>query len=295
MFVPVSCTNCGKPFQIPESALGQRAPCPWCQAVVTALPVSAPIPQTQHPPAPAPAQEPQPQSQPLSLDDDPPAPLPATPVKPPVATLPREAASPPASRPWILLLMLAIGGGVVVAMMAATLIFLGYGRGSVATGGWQEFAPPDGSFTISLPGTPREEDTSADPGSSIGSGKRYVVHGWYSKTAVWVAYNDLDPALVQKLPLDKDRVLAAGVLRAERDRERNRLQGTITKEAEVRMNSAWGVEVHMDTPSGTVIEWLLLMGAGSRPRLYVFGVEGKNIAPESAPCRKLFSSFRVNE
>jgi len=37
MFVPVSCTSCGKPFQVPEAALGKLAPCPWCQAVVTAL------------------------------------------------------------------------------------------------------------------------------------------------------------------------------------------------------------------------------------------------------------------
>ena len=38
MFVPVSCTKCGKPFQVPEAALGKLAPCPWCQEVVTALP-----------------------------------------------------------------------------------------------------------------------------------------------------------------------------------------------------------------------------------------------------------------
>ena len=60
MFVPVSCTNCGKPFQVPEAALGQLAPCPWCQSVVTALPVSAPV-------------APQAPATPLSLDDEPPA------------------------------------------------------------------------------------------------------------------------------------------------------------------------------------------------------------------------------
>ena len=73
MFVPVSCTSCGKPFQVPDAALGKLAPCPWCQAIVTALPVSAPV-STEQPalPSPAPAQNAE-QSEPLSLDDDPPA------------------------------------------------------------------------------------------------------------------------------------------------------------------------------------------------------------------------------
>ena len=120
------------------------------------------------------------------------------------------------------------------------------------------------------------------------------MRNWYSKTAVWVAYNDVDPSLGKKLPADKDRVFAAGVLRAERDRERTRLKGTITKEVEVRSNSAWGVEVHMDTPNGTVIERLLLLGDGPRPRLYAFGIEARELAPESASWRQLFSSFQVN-
>src|SRR6266542_2174913 len=101
MFVPVTCTNCGKPFQVPETALGKLAPCPWCEAVVTALPVAAP--QTQPEPQgssqsqtaqpkvePTPA-KPQAAEAPLPLDDEPPpgkktqAPLPtaAIPVAPP--------------------------------------------------------------------------------------------------------------------------------------------------------------------------------------------------------------------
>jgi hypothetical protein len=126
-------------------------------------------------------------------------------------------------------------------------------------------------------------------------GKRYIVRSAYSRTAVWVSYCDLDSELVKKLPQDRDRVISAGVLRAERDRERTRLEGTITKEAELRMGTGWGIEIQMDTPNGTVIEQLWLAGEGPRPRLYVAGVEAKNITPDSFPCRKLFSSFRVNE
>src|SRR5262245_5356467 len=49
MFVPVNCTSCAKPFQVPEAALGKPAACPWCQNVVTALPVAASVPASTLP------------------------------------------------------------------------------------------------------------------------------------------------------------------------------------------------------------------------------------------------------
>ena len=261
MFVPVSCTACGKPFQVPDAALGRLAPCPWCQAVVAALPVSAPV---------SPAA-------PLTLDDDPPA------------------VPPPAGGKTFTRTTVVVAALVVVVVMAATVLVRGYGGGRLSADGWAEFTPADGSFTVALPGTPAEEDVGGNPDGSVTGGKRYSVRGWYSKTGVWVAYTDLTPALAQKLPADKDRVITAGVLRVERDREVIRLKGTVTKEAEVRVKSGWGVELHMDTPGGTVIERLILMGDGPRPRLYAYGVEGKNLTPTSPPCTKLFLSFQVNE
>ena len=273
MFVPVSCTACGKPFQVPDAALGQLAPCPWCQAVVTALPVSAPLQPNANTTAP------------LTLDDEPPArPVTAAPAVP-----------PPAAGKTLTRATLLIGFLVVVVVMGVTLLVRGYGGGRLSADGWTEFTPADGSFTVALPGAPAEEDVGANPDGSVTGGKRYSVRGWYSKTRAWVAYTDLTPALAQKLPSDKDRVVTAGVLRVERDREVTRLNGTITKEAEMRFGSAWGVELHMDTPTGNVVERLILAGDGPRPRLYVYGVEGKNLTPTSPPCTKLFKSFRVNE
>ena len=68
----------------------------------------------------------------------------------------------------------------------------------------------------------------------------------------------------------------------------------MTKEAEIRSNAFWGIEVHMDTPRGRVIEWLLVAG-GTRPRLYTYGVQATNIAPDSAIVRRMFTSFQVKE
>ena len=179
--------------------------------------------------------------------------------------------------------------------MVLTVLYRGYGSGRVSEWGWTEFAPPDGSFGIALPGEPVEEDVAANPEGSVTGGKRYVVRGRYSRTTVWIAYADLAPTLVAKLPADKDRVITAGVLRVERDREVSRLRATVTKEAEVLVGSAWGVELHMDTPEGNAVEWLVLAERGPHPRLYAYGAEGKNLTPKSPVCTKLFSTFRITE
>jgi hypothetical protein len=183
---------------------------------------------------------------------------------------------------------------VVVLGAGITLVVLNYGHGRLPETAWEEFTAPDGSFQVLLPGVPEAEEVAANPAGSIQAGQRFVVRGWYSRTAVWVAYHDLEPRVAQQIAGDRDRVLAAGIIRAERDRELTRLEGTIHKEAEVRTAVAWGIEMHIDTPRGTVIEQFLVVEEGSQPRLYVLGVQGKNLTPDSAACRKLFTSFRLH-
>lgn len=290
MFVPVSCTSCGKPFQVPETALGKLAPCPWCGAAVTALPVS--VPQPDRPPAdPAPSQPVAPATAPLSLDDEP------APVQKPAAA---EPVAPPARRavPFAFKLSattIVVGVAVVLGVMTATIFFLGYRSGRLSETGWTEFTPADGSFTVALPGQPTESDVEPVSEGSLAGGKRYAVRRWYAGTAVWVAYNDLESGLAQKLRSDRDKVVTAGVLRVARDREVTRLRGTITKEAEVRLGAGWGIEIHLDTPDGPVVEQLVLLGEGKRPRVYAYGAQGKNVTPKSPAWQRLTASFRVNE
>jgi hypothetical protein len=272
MFVPVSCTSCGKPFQVPEATLGRLTPCPWCKAVVAALPVSAPVapPAAQAPP------------EVLSLDDaepNPPKPKPEAPRAPrePFRVSPRLVIS------LVLGCVLAAGG---------TVVALRYGSGHIADSSWSAFAPPDDSFAVDLPGAPVAEDVPANPPGSVGAGARFSVSGWYSKTTAWVAHADLDPALVAKMKQDSDRVLSAGALMAERERERQRLGGTVTSEVPVRLNAAWGVELEMTTPRGAAAVWLVLVDSGPKPRVYTLGVEGRGITGKSAAARRLYNSFR---
>lgn len=273
MFVPVSCTSCGKPFQVPEAALGKLAPCPWCAATVTALPVSAPLADAK--PAPTPTQKPAPE--PLSLDDEfAPAPKPPAPRRANASTL-------------------AAGVAVVLAVMGATVLVLNFRSGRVSDAEWVEFTPADGSFTVALPGRPEEGDVEPVPDGSLRAGKRYAVRRWYARTSAWVAYHDLEPGMTKKLADDKDRVVAAGVLRVVRDREVARLQGSNVKEgAEVRMGDGWGAEVSMDTPAGPAVVRLMVLGTGAHPRVYVCGIQGKHATADGPAARRLFVSFRVN-
>lgn len=297
MFVPVDCSHCAKPFQVPDAALGQQTLCPWCQQVVRALPVGAP---TEAPVAPVPAPKPEPA--PAAAPEPAPKPARAIPVTKPLAPLsldddePAKPAAPgPKARGLLSPVAVVAGVGLSLAVMALTVAALGYGSGRVPEALWTEFTPPDGSCAVLLPGAPTEEDVEPNPAGSATGGKRYVARGWYTRSSAWLAWNELEPSFAAVVPKDKDKALTAAAVKAELEREKARLQGTVTKEAEVRFNFAWGVEVHMDTPRGKVVEWLLVTTDGPRPRLYVYGLQGTNITHDSAVVRRMFTSFKLKE
>jgi hypothetical protein len=313
MFVPVSCTSCGKPFQVPDTGIGQRIPCPWCGEVVLALPVAVPTGRAETA-VPLPAAELA--AEPLSLDEDEPAAssetnrpaatpsaktaatcaakIIGTPPQPASKNAGNNTAAPATRRSRWLITSLAVAT-VVVLGAVGTIGYRNYGAGRISDAVWIDFRPPDGSFSVALPGQPVEETVEANPAGSVTGGKRFTVRGWYSKTTVWFGYSDLAPALVAKLPADRDRVISASVLQAQREREKARLEGTVTNEVQIQENAGWGVELHMDTPNGKAVEWLILTGSAPHPRVYVFGAEGSELTRQSPVCRRLFNSFRVIE
>ena len=291
MFVPVHCTSCDKPFQVPDEALGKPTLCPWCQAVVTALPVTTAVIEPALAPAPEPptpvipvAKLVEPRA--LSLDED-------VPPKPrAVHRVPRTSTEP---RAVLVTIVIVAALAITIAVMGLTVAVLGYGSRRVSERGWTEYTPPDGSCSVLLPGHPTEEDTGAGTAESITGGKRFTSEGWYTRSTAWLAWGDLTPGFAASIAADKDKAFTASAIRTELDREKVRLEGTVTKEAEIRFKNAWGIEVHMDSPRGKVVEWLILVTEGGRPRLYVYGIRAKNIAHDSAVVRRMFTSFKVND
>lgn len=285
MFVPVSCTSCGKPFQVPEAALGKLTPCPWCSATVTALPVAAPLSDSQPKTEPAP--------EPLSLDD---APERSPNEKPNARPALRARPAPGESRPKPGVPTAVIVGAMMLVVMGATILVLTFYPIRLFKPVWTEFTPPDGSFTIALTGQPEESDVEPSGDGAFLGGKRYEVRRWYAGTTAWVAYNDLPPRPGAKTGDDPQRRRAAGMIAVARDREVNRLKGTNLKEgAEVRDKDGWGGEVHMDTPNGPAAVRFVVFETGPRPRLYVYGVRGKQATADSGGPQRIFGSFRTND
>jgi hypothetical protein len=275
MFVPVACPRCGKPFQVPAADAGKDVACPWCAAVVAALPVAGPVSSPLGADAPgSPGQAPARRDQPgpISLDDETPS-------------------APKRGFPFRTALGVLV---LVLAVFAVTVLVLGYGAGRVPGWAWREFSPPDGSCTVSLPGEPQPEPLPPPADGPGLGGTRYSTHGWYSGVRTWVAWRDLDPGWAKQLAADRDAALLRPVLEKERDRTRERVGGTVTREGVVRFGDHQGIQVEMDTPRGKLIERLLVVPAGPRPRLYVLGVEGRTITPASPVVGRVFGSFRTH-
>src|SRR5262245_51103256 len=139
MFVPVACSQCGKPFQVPEAEVGKPTVCPWCQATVPALPVGTPAaaPAASAPPGdsrPPARQEKPSQPEPLSLDDA-------------SADAPPAQVAPPRSK-WFWWWAGGLGLITLVVVTGVTVAILRYKQGHTLGSEWRTFNPPNSSCSI---------------------------------------------------------------------------------------------------------------------------------------------------
>lgn len=276
MFVPVACLKCGKPFQVPAAAAGTTVPCPWCNAETPALPVAglgaAEVPAPRRAPA-----------EPLELEDAPPVqPRPPHPERAPRKPFPFKAAA-------VVLVASAVCG-------VAAFLVVGVARGRIPVPGrsveripdsaWADFAPPDGSFTVSLPGSPREADPLA------GTGKRFVVRGWFSGTATWIGWIDLDGEWLVKANAPESWHLLRPRFDAVLDKQKLEWSGSIVRQTSKKFDDPYTLEVEMQLPDGYVVERFVVVAKGPRPRIYYLGIAGRNVTPDSPAVQRLFGSLR---
>ncbi len=260
MFSPVACSQCGKPFQVPEATVGKPTVCPWCQATVAALPMGVPATAST---SPAP--------EPLSLDD-------APALKP--------TPSPRSRLRWVL-------AGIVglFALIIATSVTIGvkrYKQGHVMGWEWQTFTAPDRSCSIDMLGKPVEDtDTAADE-------KRFTSEGTYSGTTTWIGWRDLTQVQVQLAGTKDAWQHFASHFNTERDRLKNRYGGVVSKDATTKFEDPLTHDVRLDYPGGRVVERMLVMPNGPRPRVYFIGIAGK-FEPDAPEVQRLFDSLRVTE
>jgi hypothetical protein len=275
MFVPVACSQCGKPFQAPESELGKPVVCPWCRATVPALPVAAPSPAAPPPGAESPPASPLPwpQPEPLSLDDAAAAEAPPAP--------PRRHAL----RFWFR--VFALVSLVLIPTGAATVIALRYKQGHVPDMEWREFAVPGTPYRVELLGKPTE---ATEDGA-----KRYAAEGWYSGTVTWVGWRDLTQ-VERQYALAKDGwvQLREKLFDPERDRLAAKYGGTVTRQATPKLDNPITHEVRVQYDGGQAAERIVVVVNDFSARVYFVGIAGR-IDPDGEAAKHFFDSFRLTE
>jgi len=259
MFVPVACSHCGKPFQVPDEVVGTTTACPWCRTAVLALPVGGAPGHAELLPAP------------LSLDEE-------------------DAAKPPprSRRALIALVLVAVGATLI------TVAVLRRHEGYLASREWRGFMPPDSSCTIDLLGKPIE-DASAPEGGE----RRYLSRGWYSGVTTWIGWRNLTAAEVQVASTEEawhDPQLMK-LFDAEREWMKGKFGGYVTKDGTIQFKDPLTREVRLELPpgQGRAVERLIVKPTGPHPRLYFIGLAGKRLDPDGDEMKRLFESFRVVE
>ena len=254
MFVPVTCEQCGKSFQIPEANLGRTTVCPWCQAIVTTAPV------TVHEPA--------------------------TPPIPVSVSVPASAVAN--LRPRQLLKFL-LWGLLCLLIGAASFAASRFGSGVIPHDAWQAFTPPGGDCRVELPGTPDARALPANPFSPVmESGQEYVVHRWFDRVTVSVGWIDLAR---ERLALTRpDDLLAAAMrFRVEQHGARLLAQSTVRFNEWTGIQA-----IFEDSEGMTIVErYYIVAGNRPRPRMYVLSAIGTRMTPESPVVQRLFHSFTL--
>jgi hypothetical protein len=275
MFVPVACSQCGKPFQVPEDTIGKTTACPWCRAAVLALPIGAPAQPSEKreptPAAPTPPAQTAPKPEVLSLDDAPPT--------PPRRRLVR--------RVLIVVMLLSLAG----AVMMGTIFSLRYKQGHMYAmyPEWRAFTAPDNTFSVELLGKPKEERIETGTG-----GRRYVSEGWYSGTRTWVAWQPLNQVQIQLAHTKDARSDLRFLFLAEGGRLKEQFGGE-PQYATLRFENPLTVEIKMEYPEGQLVSRAIVMPKDPHPRVYFIGIAGKRLNPDGDVAKHFFNSFRVNE
>jgi hypothetical protein len=304
MFVPVACSRCGKPFQVPEAAVGSPTVCPWCRDTVLALPVG--LPATAPPPS-APLSSVSPSSAPLSsaplsspvpsvpptatpsdsehlaLDDSPDDAPPRAPASLPPAALP--TATPGRRFPLGVVVLAPV---VLLVTGVLTVGVLRYRQGYLTALEWRTVSPDGGNCSVELLGRPTEDP---DPGPRE---RRFVSRGWYSGTTAWVAWRELDPRLAELAVTPDAWQHFRPLFEAERDRLKVRYNGTVTKDATIRFEDPLTWELRLEYPGGRLVQRAIVAPGGQRSRVYFLGLAG-HIDPEGDDARRLFASFRPSD
>jgi hypothetical protein len=185
--------------------------------------------------------------------------------------------------------------GLLLVAVAATAVTVGVLRrkeGYMVGREWRAFTAPDNSCAVDLLGRPTEEAEAPATGE-----RRYVSEGWYSGTTAWVGWRNLTAAEAQLANTDDawHNPQLTKLFDAERDRLKGQHGGYVTKDGTIKFKEPLTRELRLELPQGRLVERIIVMPTGPRPRVYFVGIAGKRLDPEGDEVKRLFDSFRVFE
>jgi hypothetical protein len=181
---------------------------------------------------------------------------------------------------------LLVGGGYWVATSVPKL----FKRG-IAESEWKPFAPPDGHFTVLMPGTPELDEQSVAAGYH-----QYILKRKSEVVGFVVAYADItleaaeDPAFLSQAAKENLDAMFAQ-LKAEKINRRN----SNHKERNVLVSGYPGREYLIDAgKKGTIIERLCVVKTPSLCRLYVLRAGGgERVKDVGGDAAKFSDSFKI--
>lgn len=201
----------------------------------------------------------------------------AVPVNVEVQPLPAD--SSPKGKPrvsmWVAyaVLLLIVAGGVFVGLRL-------FGGTELV-----EYAVPDGSCRVLLPGSPQEVSPGPTDELFVG-GRRFAATPWLGKLNGEIGWFDLPPQ-------DAKLIRPDDLFRTLRDRRASELGATPDGEGVVKVDALSGLEVRFAGGSVRHVERYLFDPNSARPRVYWASVGGANFDPDSNTARKVLGSLRV--
>jgi uncharacterized protein YkwD len=250
------CPSCNRKFNAPDTLLGKPARCPQCGNQFVVQAVSGAI-QAAAPPSPNVFE---------GFGDQPATPRAAAPG--------RSSGGGKVSMPVV---AVALGAGVLVLVLCAGgLVWLLSASGG---GQWKEYAPSGGGFSVLLPGSPDQKETS-DPKLVSASKIREAAAQSGSKTSYTVQYYDLpDKPINNYLYFSwlKNHLLDDG--------------GKLAFEQDISQGSYAGREVVVDLPDDQVL--VRRMYAADN-RIYCLTARYSRTA-STAEAQKFLDSFKITD
>jgi hypothetical protein len=146
---------------------------------------------------------------------------------------------------------------------------------------WETFAPPNGRFTVRLPGFPLLAFTRLD-GSVV---RQYLLSRDHEEIDFAVSYYDVRPEQVGP-------TLLADVTAELRERKLQELAGQLIAERELMLDDYPGREIRIDpgTRHGTYLGRVYLAGR----RVFLVEVLGRHVRPDKGATATFFDSFKID-